>query len=313
MKKTPRTTASPRSISANDVIGLNHHLQIGIASLFDLLRTPWNSLMTASVIGIALALPTGLYVLLENISQLSQEWGGTTQMTLFLKPEYGDEQARLLVDQLYQRQDVHSIRLITRSEALEEYRQLSGFKEALDLLKENPLPAVLVIQPTENSPSLLGDLKNLPQAELVEHDQLWIKRLLAMTEIVQQGVILIAVLLGLTVFLVIGNTIRLMIYNRREEIRITQLLGATEHYLIRPYLYLGFWYGCSGSLIAALIIKITFSTLALPVKHLTDLYQSSYQLTTLDLNSTLLLLLSGSLLGITSAWVTTKRYLKQHN
>jgi cell division transport system permease protein len=273
--------------------------------------------MTTAVIGIALALPSGLYLLLENVLQVGHEWGGTTQISLFLKPEIEDHQARALADQLYQRTDIHSVRVITRAEALEEYRTLSGFGEALEVLEQNPLPAVLVVQPsshemdTQMSEVLLNSLKAFPEVEVAQFDMLWLQRLMAMMEIIKRGVLIVSSLLALTVLLVIGNTIRLAIYNRREEIEVTQLFGATETFIRRPFLYTGFWYGFVGSLIAWFIIKSSFWLLQSPIKQLAVLYYSQFEPITLNFYSSLVLLLSGILLGLAGAWIAVNRHLKE--
>ncbi|OQW93446.1 MAG: cell division protein FtsX [Beggiatoa sp. IS2] len=292
---------------------LAHHLYIFFFSLGQLVRTPLTSLLTAAVIGIALALPTGLYLLLENFHQISQEWGGTVQISLFLKQKVTDAQARSLAGQIHQNFNI-SVQVISHDEALQEYRALSGFGEALNVLEENPLPAVLVIQPTQTDPpavqSLLTQLQKLPEVEIAQLDMQWLERLFAIMEVGRRGVLILSSLLGLAVVLIIGNTIRLAIHNRREEIEVHKLFGATDAFIRRPFLYIGFWYGLMGSAIAWFLVSISLWSLAEPVKKLTALYYSQFALVTLDMGSSLILLGSGIFLGLAGAWLAVSRHLK---
>jgi len=318
MKKSTRSQSHPprkAKSSQPSFAWLWHHFFALFNSLAQIAKTPVPSLMTVSVIGIALALPTGLYFLLENAQQVSHQWGGAGQMSLFIKHEIDEERVHQLAEQLYQHPDIAGVKVITPDEALQEYRSFSGFKEALDAVEENPLPAVLVIQPLSSETSanehLINSLQKLPEVDIAQFDMLWLKRLFAIMEIVQRGILILAGLLSLAVLLVIGNTIRLAIYNRREEIEITKLVGATDAFIRRPFLYTGFWYGFLGGLIAWLLINFSFLLLQEPVKRLTALYYSQFELVTLDIFSSIVLLLSGTLLGLVGAWLSVNHHLKE--
>ena len=312
-EREPRHTAKPPSPTT---AWLSHHLYVFFFSLGQIARTPLPSLMTAAVIGIALALPTGLYLLLENVQDISRDWGGAAQISLFLNKNLTEAQVHKLAEQLLQRPDISTIRIITPAEALEEYRTLSGFGEALSALKENPLPPVLVVQPAipqtdfTAGEAVLDSLSQLKEVEVAQFDMLWLKRLYAMIEIVRRGIGILATLLSLAVLLVIGNTIRLSIYNRREEIEIYKLVGATDAFIRRPFLYVGFWYGLSGGLIAWLLVNLSFWLLQAPVKKLTALYYSQFELVTLDIFSSTVLLLTGALLGLAGASLAVGYHLK---
>ena len=312
-ERESRHTAKPPSPTT---AWFAHHLYVWFFSLGQIARTPLPSLMTAAVIGIALALPTGLYLLLENVQYISRDWGGAAQISLFLNKNLTEVQVHKLAEQLLQRPDIATIRIITPAEALEEYRALSGFGEALSALKENPLPPVLVVQPATPqtdftaSEAVLDSLSQLKEVEVAQFDMLWLKRLYAMIEIVRRGIWILASLLSLAVLLVIGNTIRLSIYNRREEIEIYKLVGATDAFIRRPFLYVGFWYGLSGGLIAWLLVNLSFWLLQAPVKKLTALYYSQFELVTLDLFSSSVLLLTGALLGLAGAGLAIGYHLK---
>jgi len=293
---------------------LVHNFAVLVSSFRQIIHTPLPSVMTTSVIGIALALPAGLYVLLENVQNISGEWGGVAQISLFLKPELNERQVHHLADKLLINNEIANVQVIMPEEALAEYKKLSGFGDALTALETNPLPPVLVIQPTNTDTStenLLEYLSRLPQVDIAQFDMLWLKRLFAIVKIMQRGVLLLAILLCLAVLLVIGNTIRLAIDNRHDEIEITKLVGGTDAFIRRPFLYTGFWYGLLGSLIAWLLIQLSFWLLQSPVQQLTALYYSDFEMITLNFSSSLTLIISGSSLGFLGAWVTVGKHLKQ--
>ena len=293
---------------------LVHNFAVLVSSFRQIIHTPLPSVMTTTVIGIALALPAGLYVLLENVQNLSGEWGGVAQISLFLKPNVNERQVHNLADKLLNHNEIANVQVIMPEEALAEYKKLSGFGDALTALETNPLPPVLVIQPTNTDTStenLLEYLSRLPQVDIAQFDMLWLKRLFAIVKIMQRGVLLLAILLCLAVLLVIGNTIRLAIDNRHDEIEITKLVGGTDAFIRRPFLYTGFWYGLLGSLIAWLLIQLSFWLLQSPVQQLTALYYSDFEMITLNFSSSLTLIISGSSLGFLGAWVTVGKHLKQ--
>jgi len=300
-------------------VWLLHHWYVIISSMGQIARAPLSTLMTSAVIGIALALPMGLYLLLENVQQISGEWGGNIQISLFLKQEVPENKAHALADHLLQKPDISTVQIITPAEALEEYRTLSGFGEALTTLETNPLPFVLILQlstqdlSTRATEQLLAELNQIPEVEIAQFDMLWVKRLLAILQLVKRGILLLATFLFLTVVLVIGNTIRLSIYNRREEIEVYKLIGATDPFIRRPFLYLGFWYGLSGGIIAWLLISLSLWILAEPIKQLTAVYYSQLNIIGLDWLSTLGLFTGGSLLGLSGAWLAVNRHLKEIN
>jgi len=292
------------------------HLQVFFYSLGQLSRQPFATLMTVAVIGIALALPTGLHVILKNAQQLSGGWDGVAQISLFLKRSTTDKQARHLADQIRSLSDITTVSYISRDEALAEFRRLSGFGNALEALKDNPLPAVLVVRPAwqDNDPTgadrLLGRLQQFPAVDIAQLDMQWVKRLFVIMDIVRRGVLVLAALLALAVLLVVGNTIRLAIQNRRDEIVVMKLIGGTDAFIRRPFLYTGFWYGLLGGAIAWLLVNLSLSVLGGPIEQLAGLYQHRFAVTGLDLSATLLLLLFSILLGLTGSWLAVGRHLR---
>jgi len=293
-----------------------NHLQALFHSLGRMVRNPVSSLMTVAVIGIALALPTGLHVILQNLQGMSSGWENTAQISLFLRRDIGAGQVDALMTRLQGMPEVAAVSRITPDEALAEFRQLSGFDAALETLGDNPLPMVLVIRPKLefNDPllveTLLQRLRELPGVELAQLDMEWVRRLFALMDIGKRGVLVLGVLLSLAVLLIVGNTIRLAIESRREEIEVQKLIGATDAFIRRPFLYSGFWHGLGGAVVAWLLVNLSLMLLSGPVHRLSLLYDSSLELQGTGLAVTVLLLVSGMGLGLLGAWLAVGRHLR---
>ena len=296
-------------------IWLQRHAQVSLASLGRLFNNSLGSLMTCSVIGIALALPIGLHVILNNLQTLSGGWDSGASISLFLKQSVSDEQAAKLARKLRKHQRIESVELVTKEAALAEFRHRSGFADALQALDSNPLPAVLVIQPkkdytsAETAQLLVRELGLLPEADIVQLDLQWVRRLQAITVIAQRAVLVLASLLGMAVLLIVGNTIRLEIQNRHAEIEITKLIGATNAFIRRPFLYTGFWYGLFGGIIACLLVAVSVTLLKGPVAHLASLYESAFDLSALGFLNILSLLGGSALLGLIGSWLAVGKHL----
>jgi cell division transport system permease protein len=294
---------------------MTRHLQVLLATLGRLTRNPVSSLMTASVIGIAVALPAGLHLLVKNLQNVSSHWDSSASISLFLRGGVADEVAQQLVDTLSARPDIAAVQLVRPDQALREFREFSGFGDALELLDENPLPHVVLIQPAGKALApgraerLSAAMEQLPEVELAQLDLQWLRRLHAFTQAAERGIAVLAGLLGLAVMLTVGNTIRLEIQNRRAEIEIACLVGATNAFIRRPFLYTGLWYGLAGGLIAWLFINLAFRLLQGPLERLAGLYQSAWQ--THEYSHLLMatLLLGSPLLGWLGAWLAVNRQL----
>lgn len=296
-------------------IWLQRHAQVALASLGRLVNSSLASFMTCAVIGIALALPIGLHVILNNLQSLSGGWDSGASISLFLKQSVSDEKAASLAKKLRLHQRIESVELVTKQAALNEFRSRSGFAEALEALDSNPLPALLVIQPkkdyttAETAQLLVRELALLPEADIVQLDLQWVRRLQAITVIAQRAVLVLATLLGLAVLLIVGNTIRLEIQNRRAEIEITKLIGATNAFIRRPFLYTGFWYGLFGGIISWLLVAISVTLLKGPVSNLAALYESAFDLSSLGWLNVISLLGASALLGLTGSWLAVGKHL----
>ena len=295
---------------------LTRHLQTFFYTLGLLSRAPLGSFLTAAVIGMALALPAGLYVLLDNVQDATRGWDGSNEISLFLKLEVSDDGAAKVAAHVRKWPEVAVARVITREQALEEFRELSGVAEVKDAFSsDNPLPAVIVIEPAVDAgdgaamEKLLGRLGALPKVDYAQFDLAWLKRLYAILRIVERGVLVLAGLLAAGVLLVVGNTMRLSIENRRQEIEIAKLFGATDAFIRRPFLYSGLLYGTLGGLIAWLLVMVCFMLLGEPVQRLTALYSGDYRLQALDPLASIILLAGGSLLGLLGSWLSVGRHL----
>jgi cell division transport system permease protein len=220
---------------------LMQHAQACIYSMGQIFKNPLNSLLTTAVVGISLALPTGFYLLLDNCQRVAAGWDNSTQISLFLRLDISEERAISLAEEVQQLEGITSVEYISRKTALEEYQRLSGFNDAISTLEENPLPSILLLQPklknlsSQQSDHLMQQLRALAEVDTAQFDRQWIQRLFAIIDIVQHVVIILSILLAIAVLLVVGNTIRLAIFNRRTEIEVNKLFGATEAFIQRPF------------------------------------------------------------------------------
>ncbi|MGH8379057.1 MAG: permease-like cell division protein FtsX [Gammaproteobacteria bacterium] len=293
-----------------------HHRQMLLAGFARLRSHPLATFMTVAVIGIALALPSGTLVLVKNAKSISGNWQGAARISLFLKTGLSDSTVQQLATTVRVRAGVASVQVITADQSLADFQQRSGFGDALSLLGNNPLPAVLVITPADDytTPSAAQQLGRafsaLPQVDQVRMDIQWLKRLQAMLEILHRAVIIIALLLAIAVVLIVGNTIRLEIENRRAEIEVSKLLGATDRFIRRPFLYHGAWYGLAGGVLAWILVVIALMLIAGPVDRLANLYGSQFSLQGLGFDGTVTLLLSGIVLSWLGSWLAVARHLR---
>ncbi len=289
-------------------------LRFGLGKFFE---TPISSLMTSLVIAIALALPATLSMLLSNAQSISASWDITSNLTLYLNSETDDAGAAALARQLREHVAIDSARLISRDEALETFRTLSGFGEVLDALDENPLPAAIVLRPRDGFDSALqlksltSELEQLDEVETVQIDLQWIQRLNAILDFIRRGVLIVGGMLGLAVLLIVGNTIRLDIQGRREEIVVIKLIGATNAFVRRPFLYGGLLYGFFGGILSALLVIVALRFLATPSSYLASLYGSTIGLVDVSAVNIALLIVLSTLLGLTGSWISVGRHLSE--
>jgi cell division transport system permease protein len=293
---------------------LDLHLQNLVGAVGRLARQPFATTLTVLVIAIAMALPAGLRVLVGNAGALSSEWQSAADFTVYFKVDVPTERARVIARELEARDDVASIEFIDRGAALAEFRAQSGFGDALDALDGNPLPDTVVVRPASgvsgNVEDVAAAIGALPETDLVQLDTRWVERLRAMLALATRIVNLATGLLALAVAIVVGNTIRLEINNRSIEIEVTKLVGGTDAFIRRPFLYLGICYGLAGAALAALLILVTLALVASPVREVAALYGSDFRLEGLSLRENLALLGGGAVLGWAGAALATARHLR---
>lgn len=291
------------------------HVRAISGTLSALARRPIGTLLTAFVIGITLALPAGLNTLVANLGQAGDTLQGSLRASLFLNDDVSAERGAELAHDITRRPGVSSARYISREQALEEFRTFSGFGEALDILKDNPLPATIVVTPSAKQPqarteALLKDLGTLPEVAQAKLDEKWLQRLYAILDLVQRAVLMIAGALALAVLIVVGNTIRLDIENRRDEIEVMKLIGAPNSYIRRPFLYTGLWYGLTGGILACLLVQAGVMSLVQPARQLAGLYDSQATLQGLSLNAAAGVFAAGLGLGWLGAFWAVSRHLR---
>lgn len=295
---------------------IGRHVRTSGASLGRLAGQPFASLMIIMVIAVTLAIPASLSLIIKNAQAVSAGWDNALDFSVYLRPGLAESEARELGKLIEQRADVDSARLITAAEALAEFKQQSGFGAALDELADNPLPHTLVVRPSPANTSdsvvlLQEELANLPETDLVQVDTEWVQRFHAILDIVRQAIVLGAALLGIAIVVIIGNTIRLEIQNRREEIEVTKLIGANNAFVRRPFLWSGLWYGLFGGLLALGLVQYGLYLLQQPVARLAGLYQSGVVVLNLAPAEMLALLGTGMGLGLLGSWIAVARHMRR--
>ena len=292
------------------------HAQVFFYSLGQLARTPVATFLTVAVIGITLALPASLYVAIENVQRLASGWEDNGQISLFLKQDVPGAAIEKLADKIRRLPAVSWVDYVSREAALTEFKRLSGFGEALNALDRNPLPAVLVVHPAaahahpDKLQALLKDLRRFNEVDIAQIDLDWVRRLHAMLELARQSVLILAAGLAIAVLLIIGNTIRLAVLNRRDEIEITKLIGGTNAFIRRPFLYTGTLQGLLGALLAWLLVGLGLLLLADPIDNLAGLYGSRFEAENLGILASLALIGAGGLLGWLGSRLAVGRHLR---
>jgi len=291
-----------------------HHMQSLVFSLGKIYQTPTTTIMTVAVIGITLSLPGGFYLFIKNIDAVSGDFRSSSQIVLYLDIELDEKKARALEGQVADMPDVAKTEFVSKQKSLEKFRQTSGFGKSIDTLSSNPLPHTIIVEPASSADTfavknLLNLLQTLPGVEIAKLDTEWLERLYTILEIAKRSVAIITVLFGFAVLLIIGNTIRLDIQNRYQEIIVTKLIGATNAFIRRPFLYGGLWYGLLGGLISWLIVEIGYLAISGPLERLNLLYQADLVLITFTFQDFIILISSSTLLGLTGSWIAVARHL----
>lgn len=326
VRKPPAPTPTPANVAAEPQprrvrvplrarLGAwrDHHFYGFFSSLGRLAARPWATLLTVLMLGFALALPLLFYIAFDNARTLSGGLREARELTVFLKPSIETPAANAFAAEMRKRDDVASVAIKTPAQGLAEFRQLSGFGEALDILKDNPLPNVLVVVPRlladDDDPPLVAELRKDTRVDLVQYDATWRRRLTDILRFGERAVAVIAALLALATLLVIGNTVRMDIQARAEEIAVMQLIGAGGGFVRRPFLYTGLWYGLFGGALALIIVIGAEWAIAGPLDRLLASYDHALALSGLGAVSALIVIGASSLLGWAGALIATARHM----
>jgi cell division transport system permease protein len=294
----------------------SRHAQTLVGSLGRIVHHPFATLMTMWVVALALALPLFLNLLLANARTATGNWSDAFDLSVYMDKKAGAGRTASVAKQLRKRDDVAAVRVISADQALAEFRRDSGFGNALDALSENPLPETLVVTPTlaasspQGTAALQTAIAALADVQAVQLDTEWVKRLRAMLDILRRVVQVTGGLLAVGVVLIISNTIRLDILNRRAEIEVMKLVGASDGFARRPFLYTGIWYGLGGGLMAWILVAIAAAVLARPIENLAKLYGSQFHLEGLGFTAGVLLLALAAGLAWLGSWFAATRHIR---
>jgi len=292
-----------------------HNLQQALGSLGELTRNPWASMMTIAVLGLSLTLPSTLYVVVKNSQAATSGLGEAAEISLFLRKDLSQNEVETFAKRVELRNDVEQVQIILKDVGLRDFRESSGFGSALDYLEKNPLPDVLVVLPhtdyksVDRARGLLSQLQQEREVSSASLDLQWLERLQALVRLVEDVLGALAILLCAAVVLIVGNTIRLMILNRRDEIIVMKLVGATDAYIQRPFLYTGFWYGLIGGILAWVATALLVFWIGRAVSGVTELYDSSFRLSGLNFSELMILWLVAVVLGLLGSFIAVRRHV----
>ena len=295
----------------------NLHAHALFSSLGRLVASRFSSVMTIIVLAIAISLASGFYILVANLQQLAGNLEASNQISLFIKDEISEARTNKFADSIRKNPDIQEVKLITKEQGLADFQAYSGFGEAVKALEKNPLPLVIQVLPKKTLESeqalkaLLDDFSRSAEVDFAQIDMQWVKRLQSIMEVVRCGVILLSLLLGAGVLFITANTIRLELYSRRDEVVIAKLVGATNGFILRPFLYSGFWIGFFSGVTAWFIVTVIMLILKQPVETLSRLYDSAFHVLFLGFAETLTLLLISSVLGVVGSWIVLHFQLQQ--
>lgn len=292
-----------------------HHIQAALHSANSLCAKPLATLMTILVIAITLSLPTLLSVFINNINQLTDNWQQTGSISLYLKPNVGVSDQQRLVQEIKAMEGVGQVSLKSAAEGLAELMQQEGMQDIMHYLPENPLPAVIEVRPSllMAAPAKLDllsrSLQKLQEVDQVKLDMSWISRLHAILNFASNATKALMGLLALAVILIIANTLRSAVQNRREEIQILKLIGASEAFILRPFLYSGVWYGLAGAVLTLFLVNIIMLSVGLAINNVISEYNMHYLPIGMSMEQILILLIFSIILGWLAARLSVKRQL----
>lgn len=288
-----------------------------VTSIGEIWRTPIASAMTIAVMGLSLTLPVTLHIIVKNVQSINLEWENASEITLFLNDGLTDQQINSAIRRISAYDEVSSLRYISKEDALDEFKKLSGFGAALNYLENNPLPASFVVTPSEQyrqaeyAKQLTLKLEKEREIDFGKIDIDWLARLNAIVGMLKESVFTVALLLLLSVVLIIGNTIRLSIISRREEIEVMKLVGATEAFIQRPFVYTGIWYGLMGGFLAFIVVTFVIWWLQSALGEISGLYMQDFIIEGLSFTEFGILMFVAAGLGFAGSYWSVHRHIRE--
>ena len=307
------------SLNTQAFLWFEHHIDSFKLSFARAIASPVSFIFTALMIAIALSIPMSLYVAFVSIQQLTNQWDSDKQITLFLADNVDFTQAQQLAKTIADKKEIANASAVDKQVALDEFKQQMGLDSIAEHLPQNPIPHLIIANPEstlsdfESLHALEIELRNLSQVQQVQFDLLWFQRLQAMLAVINRIQWIVSIVLLLAIGLIIANVIRWEVTSRYAEIEIIKLVGASDAYVRRPFLYSGFWLGIAGSVAALMIVSVCSWLIQQSTSKMSSLFGSDFQLSTLSIDLALLIMISASLLGVGAAWIAVTHKLKPYS
>lgn len=291
------------------------HIKQAKRSLYELTQRPLGNLLTLAVISVALTLPACLYLVGKNLSVAADSMSASSQINVFLVEQTPEARIMVMKDEVEGWSEIQQVEYISSQQGLADMSEHAGLEQALSILSDYALPAVLVITPTTDNNAdlqlLTTKLQSLPAVTDVRMDEDWLERISAIKHVAMGLAVALGVLMLGAVFLIVGNTLRFNIMEHKEEIKVMKLIGATDSFILRPYLYTGMWFGGLSAISAWILTAAVTILLNGAVEDLANLYDSPFRLIGMNWDETVVLLVIGTLLGLIAAKLSTQRHLRE--
>jgi len=307
-----------KHINATAILWLEHHIDSFKTSFKRNISNPLSFTFTVLMIAIALSIPMSIYIIFSSVQQLTQHWDNDKQITLFLNDNVSLAQAQSLAKNIIDNPLILNAQVINKQQALEDFKQQMGMNALSADLPDNPLPHLIIVEPEttildiQSLQTLETELKNIQQVQLVQFDLLWFQRLQSILDVINRIQWIVSIILLFAIALIIANVIRWEVSARHSEIEIIKLVGASDAYVRRPFLYSGLWLGLIGSILSLLIVTLCTWLIQLTTTQLASLFGSDFELSYLTVSQSLLIVVSISLLGVIASWIAVSHKLKQY-
>lgn len=315
-RQRPSASSPANGLSQRLEAWRDNHRLVALQSIQRLIANPISSSMTLLVLAIAITLPAALNIAIGNFAQLSGQAGESVQMSIYLQADVATERGQLLARQIADWQGVANTEYVSPQQARDSFSGIEGFDEIISSLPTNPLPGTIIVNISEDSLTvnqaneLKSKAQSLESVELAKIDLEWLQKLRAIIGLAEQLAAGLTLLLGIGVVLVVGNTIKLAIDNRRDEIIVTKLVGATNAFVRRPFLYMGLWFGFGGAVLALIMLILCKLVITSSLEAISELYGADIGITGLGFAPALYILISGALLGWIGAWLASSRHIR---